>query len=103
MEIKTQIEEVNETISDIADAKSGKDTQERIKEAAERESPLDEARRLNRETKELSAALSKLKSDMEELAAFNALSGRAVRQVGVTPEEQRKQTVDALAKALMLK
>ena len=84
---------------EIIDAKGGS-AREVILEAAQRESPLDEARRLNRETKELTGTLEKLKNDLTELAAFSALSGRAgltPKPIILTPEEEQKKQVQDLA------
>src|SRR3990167_1278716 len=100
MEPETQAEELAKRVTEIGDARTGKETASRIQEAAQRESPLDEARRLNTETKELVSVMSKLKSDLEEVAAFNALSGRALANKQLTPEQVLKQSVDERAKLL---
>lgn len=99
MEAQTHSEEVQKKAVEMSVAIGGA---EAVKDAANRESPLDEVRRLNRETKELVGELTRVKDDLTNLAAFTALSGRAVVNAPKqsTPEEEKAAAVLALASRL---
>ena len=106
MEQKTVNEQISQRTNEITDGKGGQKTaSQALVEAAERESPLDEARRLNRETKELSQILGKLKEDLTEIAAFNALSGRAhtgmAKPLVLSPEEEKAAAAKAYSDKLL--
>lgn len=96
-------EGINKATQEMADAATGIETRSKVAELAQRESPLDEARRLNRETKEIMGELSKVKQDLTELAAFTALSGKSFAGVPkeITPEEQKQSNIDAYAASLI--
>lgn len=103
MEQKTINEQIQKNVDDMADATTGKQTRERINEAAQRESPIDEVRRLNKETKELVLRVETATDELKTLAAYTALSGKAyvTPKKEVTPEELNQEAVNSLAKALM--
>lgn len=103
MEQKTISEGIKKVTDEMADATMGKDTSNKVGELAQRESPLDEVRRLNRETKELVSELTKVKDDLTNLAAYTQLSGRAVNvaKKELTDDEVKQEAVDQMKNLLI--
>lgn len=88
MEQETKAEQVTKRAEEISKGKSGVEIPAVVQQAIEQETPLDEARRLNRETKEMRVDMEKIRSELRELASFTALSGRAFAPMPKAPTEE---------------
>lgn len=74
-----------------------------LQNAMETESPLEKTERLLKEIKQTHAEVSKMKNDLERLAAFNALSGKGevIQKKEITPNDARQQIVNELSEQLL--